>query len=132
LRTRVSVYALALHDDHVLLAQLAQHTFRPGCWTLPGGTMDHGEQPTETLVREAFEETGLHASGLELFHAESYSESEGGLYMKVQLVYSAHMRGEPLVQEVGGTTSGAAWVPRGELASMHTIPLLDSVMALVR
>ena len=128
MRTRVSVYALALHDDLVLLTQLADHTYRPGCWTLPGGTMDHGEQPVETLVREAYEETGLHAEGLELFHAESYSESERGLYIKVQLVYTAHMRGAPRVVEVGGTTGGVAWVPRAQVPSLPTVPLLDSVM----
>jgi len=31
-----------------------------GQWCLPSGGMDAGESPSETVVREVFEETGLH------------------------------------------------------------------------
>lgn len=29
-------------------------------WSLPGGAMEPGEEPAQTVVREVFEETGLH------------------------------------------------------------------------
>ena len=37
-------------------------TRRPdnGQWCLPSGGMDAGESPSETAIREVFEETGLH------------------------------------------------------------------------
>lgn len=35
MRTRVSAYALAIHDGHVLLTQLASFCTNGGHWTLP-------------------------------------------------------------------------------------------------
>ena len=33
-----------------------------GRWALPGGIVDPGEQPAETVVREVYEETGVHVA----------------------------------------------------------------------
>jgi 8-oxo-dGTP diphosphatase len=32
----------------------------PGTWALPKGLVDRGEKPTDTAIREGFEETGVH------------------------------------------------------------------------
>ncbi len=129
MRVRVSAYALAIRDNHVLMTQLAEKCTRGGSWTLPGGGMDHGEQPLETLVREVYEETGLHAAEPELLHAGSYSETTYGPYMAVQLVYRVNMSGEPQVQELGGTTADVAWIPLAKLGGMKTVPFVDQVLA---
>ncbi len=43
--------------------------WRPGCrcwlWEVPAGTIEHGEEPEETAVRELEEETGYRATRLE-------------------------------------------------------------------
>lgn len=50
----VSVKGVLLDGDRVLLA----HNDRDE-WELPGGQLEPGEQPVDTLVREFAEETGL-------------------------------------------------------------------------
>ncbi len=41
-------------------------------WELPGGKLEVGEQPTETVVREMQEELGLHVEVLQLVQAYTY------------------------------------------------------------
>jgi 8-oxo-dGTP diphosphatase len=130
MHTRVSAYAFAIHDGHVLLTQLAAYCFNAGHWTLPGGGIDHGEQPMEAVVREAREETSLEATQLELLHARAFSEvTKRGPFMGVQLVYRATMRGDPRVIEVGGSTAAARWVPLHEVASLPTVAMVDDVLS---
>ena len=79
MRTRVSIYGLAIQngtepDPRILLTQLAPQCYRAGSWTLPGGGMDFGESPLQTLVREVHEESALQATEPELFHVHSVSE----------------------------------------------------------
>lgn len=44
--------------DRVLFA----HHRDTGVWVLPGGTIEPDERPADTLVREVWEETGLHVA----------------------------------------------------------------------
>ena len=132
MRTRASAYALAIHDGHILLTQLAEYCTNGGHWSLPGGGIDHGEQPVETVVREAFEETGLHATDVSMFHARTYSETgKRGDFLAVQLIYTATLRGEPSVQEVGGSTADVRWVPLCELHGLPTLSLVDAALQLL-
>ncbi len=60
-RSRVGVKALIVRRGRVLLLKRAPHSLPyPGLWDLPGGGCEKGEPIRETLVREVFEETGLH------------------------------------------------------------------------
>lgn len=132
MHTRASAYALAVNNGHILLTQLADYCTNAGHWTLPGGGIDHGEQPEQTVHREALEETGLPASNLELFHARTFSEhTKRGEFLAVQIVYRATIEGDPTVQEQGGSTADVAWVPLADVAALPTVSLVDAVVALL-
>ncbi len=55
---KVAVAALIEVDGQVLLVRRAVDPFR-GCWTLPAGFVDAGEDPVDAVRRECLEETGL-------------------------------------------------------------------------
>ncbi|MFI0720752.1 NUDIX hydrolase [Streptomyces sp. NPDC021224] len=114
-RTRVSAYAVAPRDGHLLLARLAATSpvFAPGLWHLPGGGIDPGEQPVEALTRELHEETGLDLTTARLLDARTYAASRLGVdWHLTALFYAVELGGKPpTVTETDGTTDAAAWIP---------------------
>ena len=53
---RVAAYALCVRDGQILLSRWVGPSGKR--WTLPGGGIDHGEDPYEAVIREVDEETG--------------------------------------------------------------------------
>jgi 8-oxo-dGTP diphosphatase len=60
-RPIVGVGALLFDGDQVLLIQRGKPPLE-GYWALPGGAVEAGERLEDAMIREVFEETGLHIS----------------------------------------------------------------------
>lgn len=121
-RQRLAAYALVVRDGAVLLTRNATAP-HAGAWSLPGGGVEHGEPPADTVLREVREETGLAAAVGDLLgvHDEHFTgTAPNGReedFHGVALVFAATVSpGEPVV-EVGGTSDAAAWVPLADVAS---------------
>jgi len=70
-RFTVTAGAVIFNDKREVL--LLKHRFRAGSgWGLPGGFMEQGEQPIDTLRRELREEMGLEIEDVEFFAARSF------------------------------------------------------------
>lgn len=70
-RFTVTAGAVIFNDKREVL--LLKHRFRAGSgWGLPGGFMEQGEQPIDTLRRELREEIGLEVDDVEVFAARSF------------------------------------------------------------
>lgn len=123
-RRRLAAYAVVVRDGRVLLTQLSDRTGWPGMWTLPGGGIDHGEDPRNALVREVMEETGQVATLARVLDVDSEhsvrADRVGGMedYQSVRLLFEATIPDDappPQVLEVDGSTAAAAWHPVREL-----------------
>ena len=123
---RVAAYALVLRDDRILLTRLASRISAEERWHLPGGGVDHGENPRDALVREIREETGLDADVGDT--ARIYSAHLPSLWRKgrrwdyqaLRIVYDAWVPAdapEPRVVEVDGSTVDVAWHPVADVLS---------------
>ena len=55
----VAAVALVDADGRVLLAQRPEGKSMAGLWEFPGGKVEPGERPEETLIRELHEELGI-------------------------------------------------------------------------
>jgi 8-oxo-dGTP diphosphatase len=116
---RVGAYALVPDAGRLLLTRYVGS----GRWSLPGGGIDHGEQPQEALHREVHEETGLTLGDVRLADVDSIHFTghapDGALedFHAVRIVYRGTVRSdaEPAVVEVDGSSDAAAWIPLNQL-----------------
>lgn len=126
-RTRLASYAIAIDSGAVLVARIAVGYPGEGRWTLPGGGVEWGEHPEDTLVREVHEETGFSVTEFSLIGINSRvfpaSANHGGLHA-VRMLYDVPLRGEPTVMEDDGSVDAAAWLPLDEVASADTVELV--------
>jgi 8-oxo-dGTP diphosphatase len=92
------IHALVSKDNKFLLIKRnSNYNYDPDCWDLPGGGINFGEQPLETIIRETKEETDidinigkiLHTCGVltePIWSIEIYVEGE---YLKGDVVLSS-------------------------------------------
>lgn len=66
----LGVYGLIIKDDKIVLIKKVGGPYN-GKLDLPGGTIEWGETPEETLIRELKEEVGIDVIEYELFDANS-------------------------------------------------------------
>ncbi|MPR00467.1 NUDIX domain-containing protein [Modestobacter sp. I12A-02628] len=134
-RLRVGAYAVCLRDGQVLLARLTGRG--AGRWTLPGGGIDHGEDPLDAVVREVAEETGHDVVvdallGVDSVRLDIVRDENTVDHHALRLVYAATVTGGELRSEVGGSTDAAAWVDLAELPGLPRLTLVDVGLDLLR
>src|SRR3954469_3495185 len=57
---KIAAYGLCNDQSgRFLLVRASARSGTPGAWSVPGGAVDHGEHPLDTVVRETAAETGL-------------------------------------------------------------------------
>jgi len=139
-KQRVAAYAVVRRagpEPAVLLVQSSGRGPHPGSWLLPGGGVEHGEAPRDTVVRELGEETGLAVEVGALLDVVSHrftGTAPSGRredFHALGLVFEGTAPGdaEPRVRERDGTTADAAWVPSDRLDDLDLRPWVRQALA---
>ena len=94
-KTRIGAYGLIIRENKIALIKKARGGYK-GLLDIPGGGIEHGESPEETLIREIKEEAGADVLNYELldvksnrivWHDEIFNEDlhQIGILYKVEL-----------------------------------------------
>lgn len=125
---RFATYGLVRDPrGRLLLTQVADGYPEAGCWHLPGGGTDFGEQPAQALLRELAEETGQSGRVRRLLGVASHRETEQvgpegfaidwhGVRPFYDVVVDEPT--EVVLADVGGSTVGARWFSPAEVDSL--------------
>lgn len=141
-RQRVAAYALLTRNGDVLLTQMSSRTRIEGRWTLPGGGIDHGEDPRDALRREVYEETGLrvepsrvvdvHATHFVGARADGVVENYHGIHLIFEAEIDPGSRDvEPHVVEEDGSTARAVWMPMEKARSLDLLSAARHALGLL-
>ena len=119
-----------IFDDRsrILLVRQAES----GVWSAPGGCIDPDETPSDAVVREVWEETGLYTTPLRILGVYggpsclvTYPNGDQTEY--VMTIFECNVRGGAL-RAVSDETTDSAFVAAEELSAYHTSSWVQHVL----
>lgn len=120
---RLSSYGIVTDPNgRLLLTRIAAGFPGAGCWHLPGGGVDTGEDVRTALRREVLEETGQRGAIGRLATVTSHRRPKpaGTDIYSVWVYFHVHVAepGVPEVTEADGSTADCAWFAPEELVEL--------------
>nr|WP_202885073.1 NUDIX domain-containing protein [Actinopolymorpha cephalotaxi] len=133
---RLAAYAVCVEDGRVLLARLVSAVVE-STWTLPGGRVEHAEDPYDAVIREVAEETGYEAVVERLLGVDSRvipaTEARRGIkHQNVGIFYQVRITGGELRPEPDGDVVESVWTPIPDVARLPRSSLVDVGLTLAR
>jgi len=131
-RQRVGVYAICTDDEGcVLLVRASSWLSMAGHWILPGGGVQHGDDPVDCLRREVAEETGLTVVAETLLGVQSDTGPipNDVLLHTVRLIYRIDDWYGELRAETDGSSDAVRWVEPAAIGSMSVMPYAVEALA---
>src|SRR5690242_16888124 len=135
---RLAAYAVCIEGGRVLLAR---HLPPEGGsnWTLPGGRVEHAENPFDAVIREVAEETGCDAVVERLLGVDSRvipaaerAIPGGREHHNVGIFYQVRIIDGQLRLEPNGETAESAWTPIPDVSYLRRSSLVDVGLALAQ
>jgi len=129
LSPRLAVRAIILHENRLLLVN-AWPEGKSDLMCAPGGGVERGSALPDNLVREVFEETGLHITVgapclVNEFHDPAGSFHQVDVYFRCELSGTATL--DPGWTDVEAIVTNRRWVTREDMANLRVKP--DSLAA---
>src|SRR4030042_310951 len=126
MRTNIRAAAIIVKDDQILL----MHRVKKGkeYWVLPGGGVEEGETPEETVLREIKEETSLSVRLVKLlYHDLDISNTDGNYYLCQYIKGIPHLDPNSSEQKANDRQNGnwheIVWVDINKLHKLLLYPI---------
>ena len=120
--------ALIDKDGRVLLAQRPPNKSMAGLWEFPGGKVEDGENPEDSLIRELNEELGIDTWGSCLAPLSFASHSYEDFHLLMPLFACRKWIGTPMAME----GQVLKWVSKSDLKNYAMPPADIPLIAAIR
>lgn len=131
----LGVYGLIIEDNKVLLVKKSRGAYT-GKLDLPGGSIEHGEKPEETLKRELLEETNCNIKDYKLLDANSvvvewiHHDKLESMH-HIGIIYDVKIENHNIKKDADGQDSlGANWYNLQDLTLDMISPLTSLALKL--
>ncbi|MER5341174.1 NUDIX domain-containing protein [Streptomyces mirabilis] len=133
---RLAAYAVCIEDRRVLLVRSVSSNGESS-WTLPGGRVEHVEDPFDAVIREVAEETGCDAVVERLLGVDSRvipaaAARAGVEHQNVGISYRVRITGGQLRPEPNGDIAESVWTAIPDVACLRRSSLVDIGLALAQ
>ncbi|ACU73429.1 NUDIX hydrolase [Catenulispora acidiphila DSM 44928] len=136
---RLAAYAVCVDDDRVLLVRCVSPATKESTWSLPGGRVEHTEDPIDAVIREVEEETGCQAVVERLLGVDSRVIPIADLrepgpvpHQNIGIFYRVRITGGDLRPEPDGDVAESVWTPLADVPGLRRSGLIDVGIALAR
>lgn len=134
---RLAAYAVCIAEGRLLLARHVPSDGREHVWTLPGGKVEHAEDPFDAVTREVAEETGYDSVVERLLGVDSRvipaAESRLGVtHQNVGIFYRVRITGGEMRPEPNGEVAESVWTPISKVALLRRSSLVDIGLTLAQ
>ena len=129
MKKNIKVVGAIIHNEanEILCALRSDTMSLPNLWEFPGGKIEEGEQPKETLHREIQEELGCDIEVFDLVENTTYDY--GNVIINLRTYHARIIAGNPVAAE----HAALLWLPVTGLQSLvwapADIPALQHLMA---
>lgn len=138
-RLIAGVIGVAFNEkDEVLLTQRHEPSVpnEHAKWQLPGGSLEFGEHPEDTLRREIQEELNTKATIISpgpiirshKFKEKKLNDDNLTSYHLLMLAYIISLESIDIDISGDSEASSFAWVPVGKIATLDTLPLVQGIV----
>jgi ADP-ribose pyrophosphatase YjhB (NUDIX family) len=132
----LAAYAVCIEDRRVLLVRSVSSNGESS-WTLPGGRVEHVEDPFDAVIREVAEETGCDAVVERLLGVDSRvipaaAARAGVEHQNVGIFYRVRITGGQLRPEPNGDIAESVWTAIPDVAVLRRSSLVDIGLALAQ
>lgn len=115
---RIEVAGAVIRNERgeILCAKRSEQMSQPGCWEFPGGKIEPGEDPRETLRREIREELGCEVEVFDLVADAKHAYP--GVVVRLMTYEARITRGVAQPKE----HERLAWLPVSQIAGLRWAP----------
>lgn len=103
-------------NSEVLCALRSTKMSIPNLWEFPGGKVEHGEEISDTIIREIREELGCHIEFKKVFHYNTHEYDN--FIVNLITVKCSIVEGEPIASE----HDKLIWLKKENLKSLNWAP----------